>query len=148
MTGSDINFFVSDESFARCTGRGEIIMGLPIPEDMPDDILLIIPPVHASTPEVYREFSIKEKDNSDIDTVLYNLYVKGWEETGNMLFNSLETPAFKLYNKLLELSESMNREKLCCMSGSGASFFVFGPERDIEHDDCEVHRVSIWRENE
>ncbi|MFW5782700.1 MAG: 4-(cytidine 5'-diphospho)-2-C-methyl-D-erythritol kinase [Candidatus Muiribacteriaceae bacterium] len=147
MTGADVNFFVNDASFARCMGKGEIIIPIPSVDNLPDSVYIIKPDIHADTVSVYKEFRIEEYRNTfSIDTLLYYLTADKWEEVENNLFNALESPAFKLYNGLQNLYRKLSSDCRVRMSGSGAAFFTFSPEPAIEEkQDLFVYKANIWR---
>lgn len=129
MTGSDVNFFVYQGNYARCLGRGEII--IPLSLSFRQEFVLCIPDIHSSTPDVYKNFDIFDRNaGNNVNSVLSRLF-KGQKVENAGLFNVLEKPAFSLYNKISEYFEFIREfDKSVRMSGSGSSLFMFGPESE------------------
>ncbi|MCK9223795.1 MAG: 4-(cytidine 5'-diphospho)-2-C-methyl-D-erythritol kinase [Candidatus Muirbacterium halophilum] len=129
-TGSDVNFFIYKGNFARCMGKGEII--IPLNLNLKKEFLIVKPDIHSNTAEVYKNFDIKEKNkNVSINNILYKIN-KGIMVEKTEIFNVLEKPAFKLYNKISECFCFLeNKFEFVRMSGSGACFFIFDKNINI-----------------
>ncbi|MEA3356463.1 MAG: 4-(cytidine 5'-diphospho)-2-C-methyl-D-erythritol kinase [Candidatus Bipolaricaulota bacterium] len=108
--GSDVPLFLSGGA-VLATGRGEQITPYPTQRKC---FLLVVPPVHCSTPAVYERFDrIGRGDASD----------------GHFGQNDLERAALDLYPELVHYRaavEALNSE-FFGMSGSGATYFAAFP---------------------
>jgi len=130
--GSDVPFFLHAPS-AICTGRGEIVRPIAPPDAR--WAVLILPPIHMPTPDVYRKFDAmglgREGDISrepDWPALAKLPAAKLMDE----LVNDLEAPAFALRPELDEIRIRAGRKanRVFRMSGSGSSLFtLFGEER-------------------
>jgi len=142
--GSDINFFIYEYTFARCTGKGEIIM--PVELEIDDDIVLFIPDVHSDTTSVYKEFDIDKKQPANVSSILY----LGGSGLVNTLFNVLEYPAFNIYPKLKGTYEDLKKNfPDIRMSGSGSTFYTFIKDLDsvkYTSDDMIIERTGFFKE--
>ncbi|QOV92208.1 4-(cytidine 5'-diphospho)-2-C-methyl-D-erythritol kinase [Humisphaera borealis] len=130
--GSDIPFFFSAPS-AVCTGRGEIVR--PIAPPAAKWAVLILPPIHMPTPDVYRKFDAmglgRQKDvETEPDWAAWAKLPAAKLMT--MLVNDLEAPAFAIRPELEAIRLKAERKSVrpVRMSGSGSSLFtLFGDER-------------------
>lgn len=130
--GSDVPFFLHTPS-AVCTGRGEVVRPIPPPETK--WAVLVLPPIHLSTPDVYRQFDAMKLGRTEgveqqPDWAAWSKLpaAKLMEE----LVNDLEAPAFALRPDLNEIRIRAGRKanRVFRMSGSGSSLFtLFGDER-------------------
>ncbi|MFA5478680.1 MAG: 4-(cytidine 5'-diphospho)-2-C-methyl-D-erythritol kinase [Candidatus Muiribacteriota bacterium] len=156
MTGADVNFFLIDNAFARCTGKGEII----IPVDGTVNSKVIIFKRNSSfsdTPSVYKNLKLCLKNpTSGISGVIFDLLSGKIDNYYNKLYNVLETSAFSLYPELKENKEKLaNKYDNVIMSGSGASFFVLTNENkktellsDFSAKENLYVLTEFWRQNE
>lgn len=143
--GSDIPFFLHAPS-AICTGRGEVVRAVAPPEA--NWALLVLPPIHMATPDVYRKFDElglgREHDiqqQPDWDAWSKLPAAKLMDE----LVNDLEAPAFALRPELDEIRVRAGRKagRTFRMSGSGSSLFtLFGDER-IAAEVCDYLQIHL-----
>jgi 4-diphosphocytidyl-2-C-methyl-D-erythritol kinase len=108
--GSDISFFLS-QGTAFCTGRGEIVQEMPIPE--PQKLWLVKPKERLSTPTVFKNVVITDLPERDYESYYYN---------------DLELTAFKLVPSLAQLKENLLQLGFhtVVMTGTGSAFFCLG----------------------
>jgi 4-diphosphocytidyl-2C-methyl-D-erythritol kinase len=124
--GSDLPFFLFGPS-SVCTGRGEVVR--PIAPPRPRWAVLVLPPVHMPTPDVYRRF-----DELGLGRAQDVAGEPGWAEWAQLdaarllprLVNDLEPAAFSLRPDLGELRQAIERTlgRPVRMSGSGSSLFT------------------------
>ncbi|PLX18114.1 MAG: 4-(cytidine 5'-diphospho)-2-C-methyl-D-erythritol kinase [Candidatus Muiribacterium halophilum] len=142
--GSDINFFIFDHNFARCTGKGEII--IPFDVNLDYDVLLFFPDIHSDTPSVYKEFNIKDKPGLNVSKVILDIQ-NTQKNIQKDLFNCLEYPAFKLYPDLNDIYDKIRKVYPDIrMSGSGSTFFTLIKKNDsvkYTDDDIFIKRVDL-----
>lgn len=115
--GSDVPFFLLDKSAAIGTGRGETVVPMGFPWQLP--IVLIKPPFPIPTPWAYQRWSTSR----ELQGVLYAPQLCPWGE----MVNDLERPVFEkhlllptLKSKLLENGNTV----AALMSGSGSTLFA------------------------
>jgi 4-diphosphocytidyl-2-C-methyl-D-erythritol kinase len=124
--GSDLPFFLFGPSSA-CSGRGEVVR--PVPPPRPRWAVLVLPPVHMSTADVYRRFDElglgRERDLTD-EPDWPAWAVLGADELLPRLVNDLEPAAFSLRPDVDELRRAAERAagRIVRMSGSGSSLFT------------------------
>ncbi len=114
--GSDVAFFFSSGT-AYCTGRGEILEPFALPTPLKG--WLAKPFYGLSTPLVYKNTKIDELSPRDPRIALKNY---------PSFFNDLETPAFRLEPRLIDLRKALQAMgySQITMTGSGTAFFFFG----------------------
>jgi 4-diphosphocytidyl-2-C-methyl-D-erythritol kinase len=144
--GSDVAFFLIG-GWCRCLGRGEIVERLPGSESWPAlPLLLILPALHVSTPEVYRKLRAPAWDAKSELRVLtgFGKSLEFWHDNSLKhaavaklgLFNSLTEAACEVEPRLAGLQLALQR--VCpgrwLMSGSGAVHFIVlsSPEEGAE----------------
>jgi 4-diphosphocytidyl-2-C-methyl-D-erythritol kinase len=126
--GSDVPFFLQG-GCQRGLGRGELLTVQKRPQL---DLVLVTPPIHCSTAQVFKAFkaSAKAKECTEMLAAIERDDAEG---IARALFNRLQEPSFKLWPEL----ESYRKELLrggclgALMSGSGSS--LFGVARDRDH---------------
>lgn len=124
--GSDLPFFLFGPSSA-CAGRGEVVS--PVPPPRPRWAVLVLPPVHMPTADVYRRFDElglgRERDVADSPD-WQEWAALGAAELLPRLTNDLEPAAFSLRPDLNELRRAVERAtgRVVRMSGSGSSLFT------------------------
>lgn len=122
--GSDVPFFIHGPS-SLCTGRGEILAPLPVPQASWG--VLLFPPIYAPTREVYQRFDqmpVPENWDQPVDCRQWaNLSA---EDLLRVLQNDLETPAFSLFPELMHLKNvaETRLSRPVRMSGSGSTLFT------------------------
>jgi 4-diphosphocytidyl-2-C-methyl-D-erythritol kinase len=135
--GSDIAFFLYG-GWCRCRGRGEIVERIPGSEQFPTvPLLLILPPLHCSTPAVYKALNAAPlpADNSSrpleclteqLSTDLKTLANPGTRLDVTHLFNSLMPAAKAVEPRLGAIQDVLEThyKGRWLMSGSGAVHFV------------------------
>ena len=116
--GSDVPFFFSTGS-AYCTGRGERVESVQIPEFSG---FLSKPHYGLSTPRVYQETRVEELLAEDPRSTLLS-----FSGSTPHYYNDLEPAAFRLEPKLLSHKASLlDRFPTVLMTGSGSAFFCLG----------------------
>jgi 4-diphosphocytidyl-2-C-methyl-D-erythritol kinase len=124
VLGSDCAFFIRD-SPCLAKGRGEILE--PFGISLKDyHILLVVPPVHVSTPDAFagirpRVPEVKLRD-------LISLGVENWR---GRLVNDFESTVFRKYPQIQFIKESLFTAgaSYVSMSGSGSSVFALFHEK-------------------
>lgn len=115
--GSDVPFFLLEQSAAIGTGRGEQVTPVGFPWKLP--LVLIKPPFPIPTPWAYQKWAASR----ELKGVLYASQLCPWGE----MVNDLERPVFEKYlllpvlkSKLLESDNTL----AALMSGSGSTMFA------------------------
>lgn len=123
--GSDVAFFLSESSFAICSGRGEIVTPLKIYSKFPY-ILLIFPDISVLTKDVYSNLNYNYKPELELINNFINDVEKNKEiDLSKYLFNRLESSTFKIRPEIEALKQELKKEfDGVCMSGSGSTVFV------------------------
>jgi 4-diphosphocytidyl-2-C-methyl-D-erythritol kinase len=114
--GSDIRFFLKPGT-VRCTGRGEIITGVPSPT--PLKVILLKPTFGVPTPDAYGRWS----GSKELPGVLY----AAQEVDGATLVNDLEQPVFGKHRFLAEMKQWLLLRDECSaalLAGSGSTLFA------------------------
>lgn len=115
--GSDVPFFLLDETAAEATGRGERVVPIEFPWQLP--LVLIKPPFPIATPWAYLRWS----DSRRLNGPLYAPQLCPWGE----LYNDLERPVFEKHRFLPALKDWLLGHGECraaLMSGSGSTMFA------------------------
>ena len=137
--GSDVPFFLTCMATsifsAWCTGRGEHVQ--PIAQPRPKFALLVFPPVHCGTPDVYKQFDemglgsdLKQAGRPALGLPAVPLL--------GQLQNDLQQAAFVKYPRLGEIHEIVERElesaktkQRVMLTGSGSTLFsLFDQQAD------------------
>ena len=116
--GSDCAFFIENRP-VFATGRGNMLE--PIELDLSGyQIVIIVPPVHVSTPEAYRMVSPAKSVRSLKEII--RLPVEEWKDN---LSNDFEKPVMNKYPVIREIKEELyNKGALyAAMSGSGSAVY-------------------------
>lgn len=117
--GADVPFFIYDYESANVSGIGDIVEPF---HEAPLDILTITPPIHVSTPAVYKQYKAKHFQPINLQEAQQWLSRDSaaiFEHFSIDEANDLFTPALELYPTL---KNSYQHGYL--FSGSGASFFT------------------------
>jgi 4-diphosphocytidyl-2-C-methyl-D-erythritol kinase len=121
--GSDVNFFISQASFALLEGRGEKVL----PWDISSGLryLLIYPDEQVSTKLIYNSTKVKLTKFIDNVNIIYHA-VKTNNEVllKNNIFNALEKSTFSVSPKLKKYKDLL-KDLGFYMTGSGSAFFSF-----------------------
>jgi len=123
--GSDISFFLHDESWALGTGRGEIIQPLKI--DMKLWYVLVVPCVKVYSSKVYQGLKLQlTKVNDNVNILIHNLKNNSLNAIDSLLRNDLEPEVIRFCPQLLKLKERLKSfdSKGVMVSGSGPSVFA------------------------
>lgn len=120
--GSDVAFFFSTGT-AYCTGRGEILETVSLPESI--EGWLAKPSFGLSTPLVYKETRADALPNRDPREAL---------RTYPNFFNDLEPAAFRLEPRLIAFKNKLDAMGFnsVTMTGSGTAFFCLGNPTSID----------------
>lgn len=130
--GSDVPlFFHTPLCIVR--GRGDLVEDIHRP--LPGWVVLIMPPVHASTRDVYAAWDRLESHPQRPPAVEALSKTGPAAELMTRLFNDLESPAFHLKPELSGLSERLNElaKGPVRMTGSGSAFFRLLDKRRTAH---------------
>lgn len=130
--GSDVPFFLhcltTGTHSAWCTGRGELVSPISLPR--PRTALLIFPPLHCSTPDVYRHFD-QLKLGTDLSSITRPPLGLPAIPLLSQLQNDLQPAAFGLYPRLAEIHAIAQRSldsaktlQLIHLTGSGSALFT------------------------
>ena len=122
--GSDVNFFLSEASFALVKEKGELVFPLAVREKY--HFLLVYPNQHLSTKKVYqnqrRELT---KYLSNVNILAYALRRRDFFLIEKSIFNALEKAAMELCPAVAEIKEACRRLNLPAqISGSGSTVFI------------------------
>ncbi|MBX7207195.1 MAG: 4-(cytidine 5'-diphospho)-2-C-methyl-D-erythritol kinase [Verrucomicrobiaceae bacterium] len=115
--GSDVPFFLLDQSAAIGTGRGEIVTPVAFPWQLP--LVLIKPPFPIPTPWAYHRWAVSR----ELPGVVYAPQLCPWGE----MVNDLERPVFEKHLLLAMLKSRLLESGLtvaALMSGSGSTMFA------------------------
>lgn len=143
--GSDIPFFLNAPS-AVCTGRGEVVR--PIAPPATKWAVLILPPIHMPTPDVYRKFDamgLGRQKNVEQEPDWSAWAKLPAAKLMALLVNDLEAPAFAICPELDAIRTKAERKAVrpVRMSGSGSSLFtLFGDERTA-NEVCDYLRFHL-----
>ncbi len=124
--GSDVSFFLY-APLAECTGRGEIVK--PLEGVINKKLMLILPGVHVSTAEVYKNYRYDASAVNARRMVVDNLIASGdYDGLFEKGFNSLTAVTMNLVPELALLRESIEYiiSRPVYMSGSGSTLYVCG----------------------
>lgn len=122
--GSDVNFFISESSYAYLSGRGEKVTPLSGMKKLCHYI--VWPGIFLSTKEVYKNYTAKlTRFFSSDNMVKYSLKNKDTYLLQQSIYNCLEKSAFLLSGKLAELKKFFFQKNIrLFMSGSGSAFYT------------------------
>jgi 4-diphosphocytidyl-2-C-methyl-D-erythritol kinase len=139
LLGSDVPFFMLNESAAIGTGRGEVLQ--PLSARLPYWILLVCSGIHVSTPWAYRALG----RSSDPETHQPSAYAAAFRDSSaqvvsaqaaeyfpRVFVNDFEPPVFAAY-PLLERIKSRLYDSgafFALMSGSGSTMFGLFTSQD------------------
>ena len=125
--GSDVNFFLSQSSFAYMWGRGEKIIPLDIQSVF--SYCIVYPQEILSAQRVYKCTKVKlTKFLNNVNIIIYALKRKEYELLKWNLFNVLERGGF-LASTRLRRYRSLLKNHGFTMSGSGSAFFTIIEEK-------------------
>ncbi len=124
--GSDVPFFFQTPS-ALLLGRGETVK--PLAPPAVKWAVLVLPPMHVSTADCYRQFDSMGFGNDDAVNQMPDF--AGWAALdarglAEKLVNDLEPAAFALQPNLASLRDriELDSKQIVRMSGSGSSLFL------------------------
>ncbi len=128
--GSDVPFFIYQDSFAYAQGRGEKIKKLPKLTGKKFWHILVVPRVFVSTADIYQSWdNIKSfaltKRKTDIRILLSALENKDYSLLSRYLYNSLMPVTENNFPQVSKIIEVMRQEGVgaSLMSGSGPTVF-------------------------
>ncbi|HET6250107.1 MAG TPA: 4-(cytidine 5'-diphospho)-2-C-methyl-D-erythritol kinase [Tepidisphaeraceae bacterium] len=124
--GSDLPFFFHGPSNI-CTGRGENVR--PLAKPSARWVLLILPPIHMPTADVYRRFDamhLGRDEDISVEPTWATWAKLDAKELMEQLVNDLEPPAFAISPALAALRQDIETAlaQPVRMSGSGSSLFT------------------------
>lgn len=133
--GSDVPFFMSDYSIARCYGRGEKIEKIDLQAKMPS-ILIVWPDLSISTADVYKNFKIASKKEISKNILNMTKFIGEFKKKGKeinfskFLFNRFESYVFNKYPQVMRIKDLISFYSVpSLMSGSGSSLFALSYEK-------------------
>lgn len=128
--GSDVAFFLLDESFAEGRGRGEKLNVVKHKGRLPH-VVLVYPGVPVYTKEVYGDLKVApaaeiKRRLKDFSKLCADIKKGAFEPAGAALFNRLEDPVLPRHKAVREAKEKLAAlgADAALMSGSGASVFA------------------------
>lgn len=129
--GSDVNFFLSQESFALLEGRGEKVK--PVKSDLKLRHILITLPWRISTSKVYELFNAElTKYLDNVKLIIYSLERKDRELLEVLLFNGLAKFSFKLVPRMKKIVDFLGEQDLAFnISGSGSALYILKKEKKL-----------------
>jgi 4-diphosphocytidyl-2C-methyl-D-erythritol kinase len=121
--GSDVNFFLSQSSFALMEGRGEKVKPF---KGFGLSHVIIWPKVNLATKMVYAAQRAKlTKFLNNVKILQYALKKGDIELVRNNIFNALEKPALSLCRQLSQAQEELSRESIFAkVTGSGSALYT------------------------
>ncbi|MCP4651776.1 MAG: 4-(cytidine 5'-diphospho)-2-C-methyl-D-erythritol kinase [Candidatus Omnitrophica bacterium] len=121
--GSDINFFLSESSFAFISGRGEQVSPF---KGKKLYHLVVWPGVSLSTAKVYKTYQGKlTKFLSNVNILVYAVGKGDIALIKNSIFNALERSALSLLGELSKIKEYFNEYSLDFrVTGSGSALYA------------------------
>lgn len=130
--GSDVPFFL-EPTAAYGTGRGEILTPLLHPTSqepytLPYPLVVIVPEVHVSTADAYRNVRPHAVDRPDLKMLVGSKDLAAWRTT---LVNDFEASVFARYPLLATHKQDLLDQgaRYAVMSGSGSALFgIFSDE--------------------
>jgi 4-diphosphocytidyl-2-C-methyl-D-erythritol kinase len=152
--GSDVPFFLADETLADVGGRGEIVDGLP-GKRLRLGLLVVTPPIELSTGRVFAEHDRLPRYASDAEAASDALIEILWDEPNDedviawsSLYpetNDLWPAAAALEPRLPELRDRLQRHTSApwLMSGSGPTLFALYPSVE-EAAEAGMSLVGDW----
>ncbi len=122
--GSDVNFFLSESSFALLQGRGERIE--PLPYKIKLKHFIIWPGINISTKEAYKKARVKlTKFFNNANIMQYALKNKDLFLVKKSLFNALEKSAFLVSSQLRGVQEYLSHKGIFTkVTGSGGALYT------------------------
>ncbi len=126
--GSDVNFFLSESSYAVMTGRGEKISPF---DGAGMKQLVVWPGMFLSTPEVYRHTHLKLTNFLRNANIIRNAVKRGDTALlGRCNFNALESSALSLCKELTKVKVHFKKLGFDFrLTGSGSALYAFLPGR-------------------
>ena len=117
--GSDVPFFLNTPA-AICRGRGEQVEPLNTPPQL--ILLLVTPPIHLSTAEVFGRFKLDPQERRPNATTVLNEQ-RSWNQK---CFNALTGAAFAIEPQLKTLHSQLQEALDCAvhLTGTGAGMFA------------------------
>lgn len=122
--GSDVNFFLSESSFAYVYGRGEKVIPLDIKNQY--EFIIVYPNIKVPTKLVYQSLQDKKLTIffNRVNMLIYGLKHYDLEMVQHCLFNRLEPVVISIYKELKKIKRRFYEEGLVpVMTGSGSTFF-------------------------
>ncbi|HSH75548.1 MAG TPA: 4-(cytidine 5'-diphospho)-2-C-methyl-D-erythritol kinase [Longimicrobiales bacterium] len=128
--GSDVPFFLSQGALARGRGRGEVLTALPaLPEA---DLVVVSPPVHASTAWAYRALAA-ELPGTGAETLPGGLRTvpETWAEVASSAHNDFQELVSSGHPEVARSLGALRDAgaRLALLSGSGSSSFGLFDDR-------------------
>jgi 4-diphosphocytidyl-2-C-methyl-D-erythritol kinase len=122
--GSDVNFFLSQSSFAFIRGRGERVEPFSVPCAFRH--IIVWPGIHLSTREVYGQARVKlTKFFSSVKILQYALGKADVVLIRKSIFNFLEKSAVSACGRLADIKQYLHtRGIVAAMTGSGSAFYT------------------------
>jgi 4-diphosphocytidyl-2-C-methyl-D-erythritol kinase len=135
--GSDIVFCLYNRP-AIIKGTGDQIEFIEI--DLKDDICLVLPGVHSSTKDVYKNIDTHTYPHKDLYEFVTSLNKPNLNER---CFNNMSLSAFELYPELKRLYDRVSKTHIFHMSGSGSTLFsLVSSHRDDLKEQLETQNIQ------
>jgi 4-diphosphocytidyl-2-C-methyl-D-erythritol kinase len=129
--GSDVNFFVSESSYALMEGRGEKITPF---DGGRFNHVVIYPSVHLATKLVYQHTHYKLTKLLLNAKIMQNALARSDVMLAKVInFNALEKPAMALCRQIREVKQRFGREGIDFrVTGSGSALYAFLSVKDVQ----------------
>lgn len=129
--GSDVNFFISQSSFALLQGRGEKVKPLEINKKFRH--FIIWPGVSVSTKNVYKNTRVKlTKFFNNVNILQYALSRGDTFLIRKSIFNALEKGSFLVCSELKKAKEYLREKSIFSkVTGSGSALYTIGDDSSI-----------------
>jgi 4-diphosphocytidyl-2-C-methyl-D-erythritol kinase len=133
LLGSDVNFFLSESSFALVMGRGEIVV--PIKSPLKLKHFLILSGESVSTARIYRSFRLqltKYVDNAKL--ICSGIRNSDRDLLARLSFNSLTKPYLEFSRKGRQIFKALSKIEDCpfFLSGSGSAIAVLSADKKLK----------------
>ncbi|MBN2483553.1 MAG: 4-(cytidine 5'-diphospho)-2-C-methyl-D-erythritol kinase [Candidatus Omnitrophica bacterium] len=140
--GSDVNFFISQHSFAYLLGKGDNVIPLQFPAAL--DYCIVYPRLCLSTRKIYELTKVKLTKFLDNANIIYHaLKHNDTLLLSQVMFNALEASAF-VSSVRLQKHRALLKNLGFTMSGSGSAFFKV-LHRPKEYAELKMNLPKAWK---
>ncbi len=142
--GSDIPFFLLDETSAVANGRGEILNAFNM--QLPYYLLLVMPDIHISTAKAYQLLNrdSTKKYGTDFSSVK-NIIIDEPQKMKDIFKNDFEAVVFDEYPELAEIKKQLYDVEAFFASMSGTGSAIYGMFEEEQLLKAAVENFSHYR---